>query len=250
MSEYKFPTEVVNLPSNGTLYPEDSPLRDGTIEIKYMTAKEEDILTSTNLIRSGMVLEKLLDSLIVTEGVKSSDLLVGDANAVMISSRVLAYGKDYPVTLQCSNCLSEFEQNIDLSELESYDVDVSPNENGEFELTLPTKTVVTIKLLTRKEDDKMEKEIESIKKKLGSAVEPRITTLMRYIITSVDGERDKLKIAPMIENMIVRDTKAVRDFYKKVNPNVDTTITISCPNCGFEETGEMPMTANFFWPDF
>ena len=95
----RFPTEVVDLPSKGLLYTKDSPLAGGTIELKYMTAKEEDILTSRNLIQKGVVLDKLLESVIVDENVSLNDLLLGDKNAIMIATRILGYGKDYTVTL-------------------------------------------------------------------------------------------------------------------------------------------------------
>ena len=88
MSEHKFPTEVIDLPSGGKVYPKDSPLADGKIELKYMTTKEEDILMSQNLIKKGVVIDKLLDSLIVTEGVNQDNLLLGDKN-VLVASRIL-----------------------------------------------------------------------------------------------------------------------------------------------------------------
>jgi len=97
MAEVKFPTEVVDLPSQGLLYPKDSPLSSGTIEIKYMTAREEDILTSANLIKKGIVIDKLLEALIIDKSIKLDDMLLGDKNAILIASRILAYGKDYEV---------------------------------------------------------------------------------------------------------------------------------------------------------
>ena len=89
--ESKYPTETIDLPSGGKLYPQDSPLSSGKIEIKYMTAKEEDILTSANLIKKGVVIDRLLDSIIVTEGVGIDDLILGDKNAIMVAARILAY---------------------------------------------------------------------------------------------------------------------------------------------------------------
>ncbi len=89
-SKFKLPTETVDLPSKGLLYPEDSPLAKGTIEMKYMTAKEEDILTNQNYISDGTVIDKLLQSLIVTEGVNFNELLVGDKNAIMVAARILS----------------------------------------------------------------------------------------------------------------------------------------------------------------
>ncbi len=142
MSEYSFPVESIELPSGGKFYPEGHPLRSGKIDVKYMTAREEDILTSTNLIKKGTVLDKLMESLIVTKGVKPDDMLTGDLNAVMIAARILAYGKDYPVELLCTSCGEKFQHVIDLTALETIAAgDLS--ENGEHKVTLPTGVVVT-----------------------------------------------------------------------------------------------------------
>ena len=111
MAEYKFPTEIVDLPSKGHFYVQGHPLSSGKVEIKYMTAKEEDILTSQNLIQQGTVIEKLLQSLIVDKSVKVDDMLIGDKNAIMGAARILGYGKDYQFTY------TDEEQSIDLSTL-------------------------------------------------------------------------------------------------------------------------------------
>ena len=91
----KFPSEIIDLPSEGKVYSKNSPLANGKIELKYMTAREEDILTSQNLIKKGVVINKLLDSLILSEGIKADDLILGDKNAVMVAARILAYGPEY-----------------------------------------------------------------------------------------------------------------------------------------------------------
>ena len=152
--EFKFPTETIDLPSEGRLYPKDSPLSSGKIELKYMTAKEEDILTSQNLIKKGLVIDKLLNSLIVTEGIKTDDLFIGDKNAVMVASRILAYGGEYNVEVADPNTGETFQHTFDLTECSFKelpdDVDYSKNE---FELTLPVSKVgITFKLLTGKDE--------------------------------------------------------------------------------------------------
>ena len=108
----QFPTEQVTLPSKGLLYPEDSPLRKGTIEMKYMTAREEDILSNQNYIENGTVIDKLLKSLIVTPGINYNDLLIGDKNALLVAARILGYGADYDFELDGE------EYNVDLTTLE------------------------------------------------------------------------------------------------------------------------------------
>ena len=96
-SKFKFPTEVIDLPSKGVLYPKDNPLSSGKIEMKYMTAREEDILTNQNYIKNGTVIDELLKALIVSK-INYNDLITGDKNAIMLAARVLGYGKDYTFT--------------------------------------------------------------------------------------------------------------------------------------------------------
>ena len=129
-NQYGFPTEVLSLPSQGLLYPEDSPLRSGTIDVKYMTAKEEDILTSTNLIQQGVVITRLLESVIADPKVKLDDMLIGDKNAIMVGTRILGYGKDYGVTLTDPDTQERVEHVLDLTKLENKPIDEKLYENG------------------------------------------------------------------------------------------------------------------------
>lgn len=247
MSEFNFPVETIELPSGGKFYPEGSPLRSGKIDVKYMTAKEEDILTSTNLIQKGVVIDKLMESLIVTKGVKPDDLLLGDLNAVMVAARILAYGKDYPIELTCGSCDKKYKHTVDLSQLTTITPDVEPVD-GEFEATLPTGVKVTFKLLTRRDEKAMKGELEALKK-MNSSVEPEITTRLKYVITSVNGNRDVRTIREFAESMIVRDSRALRDEMKKVAPDVDFEIRASCSHCDNTVSVRMPFGVTFFWPD-
>ena len=245
MSEYGFPTETIDLPSKGLLYPDGSPLKSGQVDVKYMTAKEEDILTSTNLIQKGVVLDKLMDSLIVTKGVSHEDFLLGDLNAVMVASRILGYGKDYPVTANCPKCGENNEHMVDLTQLETKDVD----ETTSLELELPvSKKRLKLRLLTRKIEKAVEQELESLKK-VGLQVEPEATTRMRYLIEEVDGSTSSTDIRNTVENMLVADTRAIREFYKKVSPDVKFETTYVCPNCSEVSTLPIAIGLNFFWPD-
>lgn len=245
MAEYNFPTEAIDLPSGGKFYPEGSPLRSGKIDVKYMTAKEEDILTSTNLIQKGVVIDKLMESLIVTPGVKPEDLLIGDLNAVMIAARILAYGKDYPVQMACGNCGTRFDHVIDLSKLQTID---NTTETSEHELTLPTGIKITFKLLTRKDEKDIQAEVDGMKKFNGS-VESDGTTRLKYMITSVDGNRDRKAVREFVDVMIIRDVRAFREKYKSVAPDVDFDLTIECTSCATTIKTRLPFGANFFWPD-
>ena len=148
MAENKFPTEIVELPSKGHFYINGHPLSSGKVEIKYMTAKEEDILTSENLIRQGTVIDKLLESLIVDKSIKVDDLLTGDKNALMVASRILAYGKDYDFEY------NGVEQKVDLTTLDNKKVDYSnfPKGVNEFEFKLPNSKSVVKVMIDMKEN--------------------------------------------------------------------------------------------------
>ena len=157
-NQYGFPTEVLSLPSQGLLYPEDSPLRSGTIDVKYMTAKEEDILTSTNLIQKGLVIDKLLESVVVQQGINVDDLLIGDKNALMVGTRILGYGKDYRISLVDPDTNERVEHSVDLTKLETTKPDEKLFKNGnKFEFTLPTsKRTIEFKLLTHKDERELD----------------------------------------------------------------------------------------------
>jgi hypothetical protein len=248
MSEFSFPVETIDLPSEGKFYPEGHPLRSGKIDIKYMTAKEEDILTSTNLIKKGTVLDKLMEALIVTKGVAVDDMLTGDLNAVMVASRILAYGKEYQVELLCGSCRERVRHTVDLTSLET----VSPTEEAGTDghkVTLPTGIVVEFKLLTRGDERAIETEVESMKKFNGS-VEGYGSVRLKYMILSVNGNTDKRVIREFADNMILRDVRALREAVRKVSPDVNFEISTTCSSCDSPVSGRMPFGVNFFWPDF
>jgi len=245
MAEVKFPTEVVDLPSRGLLYPKDSPLSSGKIEIKYMTAKEEDILTSANLIKSGRVIEKLLDSLIVDKSIKVDDILVGDKNAILIAARILAYGKDYPVEIFGTKVT------VDLTTLKDKYLDESLVTEGknEFEYELPaTKRQITFKLLTSVDEKIITKETEAYEK-VGDGVSHGVTTRLKQQILSVDGDSKKATINSFVDNeFLSRDSIAFREHVADINPDVDMTSTYIDED-GNEKEFMVPMTVSFLWPN-
>ena len=208
MAEVKFPTEVVDLPSQGLLYPKDSPLSSGQIEIKYMTAREEDILTSANLIKKGIVIDKLLEALIIDKSIKLDDMLLGDKNAILIASRILAYGKDYEVEIDGKEVV------VDLTTLKEKKLDEKIVVNGanEFDFELPaTKRKLTFKLLTQSDEKSMDKEIEGYKK-IGDGIGYETTTRLKHQILSVDGDAKKASINSFVDNeFLSRDSRDFRD---------------------------------------
>lgn len=242
-----FPTETIELPSKGIFYPEHSPLRSGTIEVHYMTAKHEDILTSPNLIQKGVVLDKFIDAIIATKGVTSADLLIGDLNAVMVAARILGYGKDYEISVECPACGKIVDQNVNLSELETENV---PTESAKstFTIVLPlSKAEVALKLLTRNDEFAIEKEVKAMKK-VNSEIETESTTRLKYIIQSVNGDTSKTKIWSFVDNMLIRDVRYLRQQYKSMIPDINFNVPVEC-SCGAERTVRLPMGSNFFWPD-
>ena len=193
-NQYGFPTEVLSLPSKGLLYPEDSPLRSGTIDVKYMTAKEEDILTSQNLITQGVVIERLLQSVIATPGVKLDDLLIGDKNALMVGTRVLGYGQNYDVMIMDPETGEEVETVIDLSKLDHKKIDESLLTNGNnFEYELPnSKRKIGFKLLTHKDEMEINEILKSLEKaEKITGVSSEVTTRLKYQITSIDENTER-----------------------------------------------------------
>ena len=244
-TENKFPSEVIDLPSGGKIYGKDSPLKDGKLELKYMTAKEEDILTSQNLIKKGVVLDKLLDSLILTPGVDSRNLIIGDKNAVMVAARILAYGPEYSAEITNPNTGESTKYEFDLSSCEfkelPSDTDYSINQ---FEFQLPvTKVKVIYRLLNGDDEVKINKEIES-RRKIGQSSE--VTTRIKHAIVSIDGEDQRGYINNYVDNMLSKDSLAFRQEMSKIAPDINLSQEI-------EMEGEMvrvdiPMTINFFWP--
>jgi len=242
----QYHSEVIDLPSLGKVYPKDSPISNGKIEIKYMTAKEEDILTSQNLIKKGLVIDKLLDSLIITEGVKCDDLVLGDKNAVMVAARVLAYGPEYECEIENPNTGKTFSHVFNLADCPFKKLPDDINDN-KFEMELPvSKAKVGFKLITGKEEKLIEAELKGIKK-TGVQVSPELTTRLRHTITSVNGDGDVGTINQFVQNMLSRDSLELRKYINKVSPDIELIQEIELE--GDTVKVDIPMTVNFFWPE-
>jgi|TARA_Y100000385_G_scaffold273363_1_gene315191 hypothetical protein len=248
--KHQFPTEEVTLPSKGLLYPEGSPLKKGVIEMKYMTAKEEDILTNINLIKSGTVLDKLLQSLIVTP-IDYKNLLVGDKNAILIAARILGYGPEYDIMLNHPETGIESKATIDLTELEDKEIDVSTSIEGrnEFSFTLPTsKKEITFKLLTHEDETKIEQEIKGLEKLNRRGFEG--TTKLKHVILSIEGNYDKKTVREFIDNaFLARDSRALRNHIKDISPDVTLQANAVFEDGAVEPNVMFPLGSDFFWPD-
>ena len=241
MSDFKFPTEEVELPSKGLLYPESNPLSSGKVELKYMTAKEEDILSNQAYIQKGIVLDRLLKSLIVNKDIKIDDLIVGDKNAIFIASRILGYGKDYKVSIKGE------EHTLDLSTLENKEFDESSINKGEnlFSYTMESSgTVVEYKILNGRDEKVIDREIEALKK-LNKDSSADITIRLKQMIISVDGKSERKDINNFVDNyLLARDSRAFREHIKNTQPNVNMNYTLD----NGEEVA-IPIGLNFFWPE-
>jgi hypothetical protein len=243
-NKFSFPTETVELPSKGLLYPKTSTLSKGVIEMKYMTAKEEDILTNTNFIRQGVAIEKVLKALIVSE-VEYKDLLVGDRNAIMMAARILAYGSEYEVEYKGTT------HKVDLSTFESKPLhpDFEKAKDNEFSFKLPfSGNQLTLKLLTGYDEEKIENEMKGLKK-LSKDNVSSATVRLKHIITSVNGSYEEKDVREFVDNYLLsRDARALREYYTSITPDVDTRHTFTLES-GEEEVADLPIGISFFYPE-
>ena len=251
MPEQKFtvPTEQVDLPSKGLIYPKENPLSSGVVEMKYMTAKEEDILTNVNLLRQGIAIEKMLKSLIKSP-INYDDLTIGDRNGLLIAARILAYGKDYSFKYNNRNTGEDEVIDMDLQDLKYKELDWSLFSNkNEFEFTLPySKNTVTFKILTISDDKKIDEEIKGVKKMVGQ--DPgTLSTRLKHQITSINGDYSQKTIREFIDQgyLLSRDSIELRKYIEKVTPDIDMSISFTFKD-GTEERTALPMTAEFFFP--
>lgn len=247
--EFPFPTEVISLPSKGLCYPESNPLSKGEVTIKLMTAKEEDILTSTNLIKKGIQLDKLLESIVVEPGVNVNDLLIGDKNAILITSRILAFGTEYNVTVTDPEEKEPVEVTVDLSKIKIKEVDESLlNRENEYDFLLPQSGIpIKFKLLTHGDEIAINRDIEMSEKMTKQSNE--ITTRYRRIIVEVSGNRDIGYISNFVVNQLrAADSKALRKYLAEITPDLDLTFDYVSPFTGDTEALKIPFGINFFYP--
>ena len=242
------PTEVVDLPSKGKFYPEGHPLHGReNIELRHMTAKEEDILTTSSFLKKGIALDKMLQNVIADKKVKVEDLLIGDKNALLIHSRIFGYGSEYTTSLECPVCNTKFQYSFDLSELPNKDFEgemvrfeVEPTVNNTFVMTLPrSKAVVEFRLLSTRDETRL----MGAKKTFGSL------DLLDAMILSINDQTDRFHIKRFIKNLPIMDATVLKKVYGRIMPDVDLMQDVECANCGEEAQMGVPLDAGFFWPD-
>jgi hypothetical protein len=242
----QFPSEMIDLPSEGKLYPKDSPLSSGRLEIKYMTAKEEDILTSQNLLKKGLIVQKLLNSLIMTEGVRYEDLVIGDKNAIMVAARVLAYGPEYQTEVTNPTTGEKITHVFNLAECPFKKLPEGVVSN-EFDMELPiSKAKIKYKLLTGRDENIIDSELNALKK-INSQIIPELTTRLKHIITEVNGSSEQPIINNFVDNMLSRDSLHLRQSLMEIAPDIEMQQTIEIE--GEQVKVHIPLTSDFFWPN-
>ena len=251
--DFSSPTELVDLPSKGRFYSEGHPLHNAeTIEIKYMTAKDEDILTSPSLLKKGIAIDRFLQNVILDKRIRVSSLLSGDKNAILVSSRINGFGADYTTKVTCPACTTVSENKFDLAEVMTYhgdsfeSHDVVPTDHGTFIVKLPrTKFEVEVRLLTSKDENELAAKMQANKKR--GTYETNLTDQLRKIIISVNGVDDLQTLSNVVNNLPAFDSRYLRAAYLKVVPGLDMTQHFACPSCGFEKEVDIPLTVDFFW---
>ena len=250
---YEVPTEFVELPSRGRFYPDEHPLHgQETVEIKFMTAKEEDILASTPLIKKGLVLDRLLENILVLD-IDPRDLLIGDRAAIMVAARISSYGRSYETELTCPTCSAKKSFLYDLTNMklvgrcfdERFMSENSVEVNDEVKLFIIELPLTKVKMGLRLLDSHNEKEFSDTALKNEDS---KVTSLLSAFVESIDGSFDRSEIEGFIQNMPARDAKYIREIYSSLVPNIELKDTFLCDHCFSQKEVEVPLNAGFFWP--
>ena len=245
--EFMVPTDEVELPSQGKYYPSGQK----TIKVKYLTAEDENILTSPDLIKNGKVLDVLLSHAVIDKTLNIDDLLTGDKNAVLLALRSTGYGDDYEVKMTCPECTETYKTTVKLSSLKYKPLQGEPDQNGEFSVQLPKmKMMVKFRLLTGKDENYLTKKVESLKKFKKNTGESNLLT-ERFVlqIMEANGNRDKIYISNVISKMPISDSYYLREYMGLIEPGVDMDTEFECKNCGHTYEDTVPVTAKLFWPN-
>lgn len=246
------PQELAPLPSSGKVYPVDSSLHGAdAVEIRSMTAREEDILTSPALLKKGTVITELIKSCLMDRSINPLDLLSGDRNALMVAIRVTGYGPEYSAEIECPECNVKSPHEFNLAALPIKRLDVDPVAPGMnlFEFILPhTKKVIKFKFMTGRDEEEIMLTNQK-QKKLGMSVDSNVTTNLMHSIVSVDGVEDRTKISAFVKMMPARDSLALRNYMRDNEPGITMKQDTTCGACGHTEEVTMPLGVTFLWPN-
>jgi hypothetical protein len=249
---FEIPIESIPLPSAGLIYPAESPIHcKETVDIRSMTAREEDILTSRALIKKGTVITELIKSCLTDKRIQVQDMVAGDRNAIMVALRITGYGAEYEVEADCPKCSTRSRQQFNLADMPIKRLEVQPVAKGQnaFEFKLPvTKKTVHFKFLTGRDEEEIST-IQERAKKQGALADNIVTTRLQYSIISIDGKTDRGSINGFIRNMPARDSMALRKYIEANEPGIDMKGEFDCGSCGEQSEVRVPLGASFFWPD-
>jgi len=253
--DFVVPTEHVALPSKGAFYLEDHPLHNkDTVEIKFMTAKDEDILSSKTLIKKGIAVERLMERLIVDECVSPANMLSGDRNAIILAARISAYGSGYNAKAMCPSCNTSQNTEVDLGEAQKVigadaykEYDVQLSSNNTFLATMPkSNAIFEFKPINGKQEKHLVNLTETKrKKKLPESMQ---TDQIKVFTVSINGNREPGYISKFVDMMPAFDSYYLRGLYEKVVPTVNLRQDFTCEACGHEQEMEVALGAEFFWP--
>jgi hypothetical protein len=246
------PRDFVMLPSKGVIYPIDSPLHGlEEIEVRHLTAQDEDVLTSRSLLRSGKALDAVLNNVILNKSVKADKMISGDKNAILTFLRITGYGPEYLVQIDCPSCGADVKHEFDLSTLSMRFLDVPPIADGEnkFEYTLPSGTQIHFKFLTTEEENAINEQLEKAKKMTNSPFDSNVTTRLKHQLVAINGDDSPSTINQFVDVMSVRDSRAFRKYFDEIEPDVIMKQDFNCAHCGHRGEVEIPITVGFFWPD-
>ena len=249
------PTEFVDLPSGGIGYPEGHPLHgEDTVEIYYMTAKDEDILTSQTLLKKGIAIDRFLDNIMVNKNIKTKDLLIGDKNAVLIAARISGYGSDYEGVVSCAECGTKNRLLFDLNDSTIKKVSipeefgVTINDNGTYSMKLPySGFTAVIRMMTGADESFISKYV--LNSNESESPSNLLTTQFKRIIVSIEGYTDAATLHPFIEEMPAADSRRIRFVNRMVASDIEIKKTLVCKNCSHEQEVDVPFGTNFLWPD-
>jgi len=251
---FSMPTEIVDLPSKGMFYPKNSTLSGReSIEIKFMTAKDEDILTSPSLLKKGVAIDRMLENIILDKTINPTDLLIGDRNALLVAARVTGYGRAYEVNVTCPSCGETHDNEFDLGDYEQYykneteEGSFNITENGSLQIELPkTGFMVEFRPLNGRDENQMAKaRLMKVKNNLPSS---QLTDMFKRMIVSINGVDDRSQISEFVDNMPALDSRFLRLAYQDAVPNLELSQAVECPHCGYTTEMEVPITGEFFWP--
>ena len=252
MAGFSVPRDYVMLPSKGRIYPPDSPLHNlEEIEVRHLTAADEDILTSRALLRTGKAIDTMLSNVLMNKSVNVNDFISGDKNAILTFLRITGYGPEYDVEIDCPGCNESIKHEFDLSKLTMRFLDVDPLADGQnkFDFVLPSGARIEFKLLNSAEDQKISEEQEKLRRATNSPLEKNVTTKYKHQIVSVNDKEEQIFINNFVDTMNLRDSRAFRTYLEEVEPDVDMKQEYKCRMCGHSEEVEIPVTVGFFWPE-